>query len=308
LLPLWLFLGLVGALAAAALTPQLGRAGRGLVPLCLALVSLACAFALAAPDYWAAAQRALPPGPKEHLRLVQLNVWKHNKDQAQTADWILAQRPDVVVLEEVFAQNLPLVRRLRTRLPYRVSCTGRDPCSTTILSRVAPLSSGGLKERTSSTPLAGAWATYPGAAGPFSVMAVQLPWPAPPAGQQARVVQLVEATKQIERDDLIIAGDFNTTSWSYSLRRLDQALGLRRVTRGLPTWPARGFLWTPRSLAFMPLDQVYIGQRWTLARLSRGDRVGSDHYPVLVDLQRSLVRPNSKTPRPWPGALATNKS
>jgi endonuclease/exonuclease/phosphatase (EEP) superfamily protein YafD len=254
---------------------------------------LACVIVLLAPDLWPAPRTVPTPGPKQHLRLVQLNVWKHNKDLTQTADWVLAQAPDVVVLEEVFAQNLPLVRKLRTRLPYRVSCTGRDPCSTTILTRVAPIASGGLKERDLAAPLAGAWGTYPSAAGPFSIVAVQLPWPVPLGARQQRTRQLVQAAQRLNRGDLIVAGDFNTTSWSYSLRRLDHELGLRRVTRGVPTWPARGFLWTPRSMAFMPIDQVYIGQRWSLTRLRRGERLGSDHYPVVVDLQRDL-RPSSR--------------
>ena len=293
LLPAWLILGLGGSAAAAALKPSPARARHGLVPAGLALVSLACAIGLIAPDRWAPTRRAIAPGPKQSLRLIQLNAWKHNKDLPQTADWILAQRPDVVVLEEAFAQNLPLVRRLRKRLPYRVSCTGRDPCSTTILSRMEPIASGGLKDRESTTPLAGAWATYQSSAGRFSVLAVQLPWPLPVHAQQARVRLLVDAAHRLEADDLIIAGDFNTTSWSYSLRRLDRELGARRVTRGVPTWPARGFLWTRRSIAFMPIDQVYVGGRWDLVSLRRGDRVGSDHYPLVIDLQRGLSRSGS---------------
>jgi len=308
LLPLWFILGLGGALGAAALTRQLGRDGRGLGPLGLALITVACAIALAAPDYWPRRASSLPAGPSQHLRLIQLNVWKHNQDQAQTADWILAQGPDIVVLEEVFAQNLPLVRRLRARLPYRVSCTGRNSCSTTILSRVAPSSWGGLKDPGSPTPLAGAWATYPSPAGPFSIIAAQLSWPAPPGEQQARARALIQAAKRLERDDLIVAGDFNATSWSFALRRLDQGLGLRRVTRGLPTWPARGFLWAPRSVAFMPIDQVYLGSNWRLARLQRGDRVGSDHYPLVVDLQRSLVKPSQRSSPQHQGASALSKS
>jgi endonuclease/exonuclease/phosphatase (EEP) superfamily protein YafD len=308
LLPLWSLLGLGGALGAAALSRQLGRQGRGLAPLGLALTTLACAIALAAPDYLPGPAPDLPVGPHQRLRLIQLNVWKHNQDQARTADWVLAQGPDIVVLEEVFAQNLPLVRRLRARLPYRVSCTGRDSCSTTILSRVAPSAWGGLKDLSSPTPLAGAWATYPSPAGPFSIVAAQLSWPAPPADQQARARVLVQAARRLDRGDVIVAGDFNTTSWSYALRRLDRDLGLRRVTRGLPTWPARGFLWAPRSVAFMPIDQVYLGSNWRLARLRRGERLGSDHYPLILDLQRSLVQPRPSLSPPGQGAVVLSKS
>ena len=39
-------------------------------------------------------------------------------------------------------------------------------------------------------------------------------------------------------DDVIVAGDFNSTPWSFSLRRQDRWFGLERRTRALPSWPA----------------------------------------------------------------------
>ncbi|PVM88362.1 hypothetical protein DDF67_13375 [Caulobacter endophyticus] len=244
----------------------------------------ASVWMLAAPDLLNRSDRA--DGGGQRLRLVQLNSWKHNADLDGTADWIMRQSPDVVVLQEAFSQNLPLVRRLRQELPYRVSCAGRAPCSTTILTRTPPRSHGDLKMG-AADPLAAAWGRYASPAGDLWVMGVQLPWPYPVDARRARQEALIAKIKSLPEDELILVGDFNATPWSALLRSIDRDLDLVRVTRGVPTWPARGFLGLPKSTAFLPLDQIYLGKRWRLIRLVRGPRLGSDHYPLLIDLQRS---------------------
>jgi endonuclease/exonuclease/phosphatase (EEP) superfamily protein YafD len=83
---------------------------------------------------------------------------------------------------------------------------------------------------------------------------------------------------------MIIAGDFNSTPWSFALRRQDRLFGIERRTRALATWPAR----TLRSEApfpFLPIDHVYAGKGWRTVSMQRGPRLGSDHYPVIVVLQ-----------------------
>lgn len=97
------------------------------------------------------------------------------------------------------------------------------------------------------------------------------------AENSARLLQLM---KDQPRERAILVGDFNSTPWSFARRREDAALGMERRTHALPTWPANGLF----GLAFLPIDHVYAGSAWDTVSITRGPRLGSDHYPVVAVL------------------------
>jgi endonuclease/exonuclease/phosphatase (EEP) superfamily protein YafD len=123
----------------------------------LAVVGTLCWGLLLAPDYAArlSGQRSAVEG--HTLKVVQFNLWAVNSDREGTSAWILAQDPDVVVLEEVSGVSDRVVRRLAERYPYAHSCADPSPCSTMILSKAQPLASGGQISpvRAAPTPLSG---------------------------------------------------------------------------------------------------------------------------------------------------------
>ena len=104
-------------------------------------------------------------------------------------------------------------------------------------------------------------------------------------GEQQRV-QLARVLAQIPSERAIIAGDFNSTPWSFSRRRWDEAFGLIRRTRAVFTWPVPGSesIALPALVPFLPIDHVYAGSGWATVKVERGPRLGSDHYPVVVTL------------------------
>jgi endonuclease/exonuclease/phosphatase (EEP) superfamily protein YafD len=83
---------------------------------------------------------------------------------------------------------------------------------------------------------------------------------------------------------LILTGDFNSAPWSFTLRRFDRRVGLRRRTRALATWPTRRFA---MPFPFLAIDHVYAGSDWKTVSVRRGPRLGSDHFPVVVILERT---------------------
>jgi endonuclease/exonuclease/phosphatase (EEP) superfamily protein YafD len=87
-------------------------------------------------------------------------------------------------------------------------------------------------------------------------------------------------------DRLILAGDFNLTPWSFTLRRIDRQWGLERRDQALFSWPARlgdraRWAW---PIPALPLDHVYAGRAWRTISITRGPRLGSDHYPIIARL------------------------
>lgn len=279
--PLWL----AGGLAATLLWAIAGRQGRT-TPV-LALVAVLSALTLVIPELTAPrTPRVQPEAGDETLTLVQFNLWGRNRDPAATADWILETDPDLVVIEEGFDQSTASIRALRKRYPYRTTCAEPRPCSTMILSKRQPTAEGGLSPSVSEARLAGAWASFRGPGGPFTVIGVHYTWPYPAGPQQQQTLRLARVLERFPRERLIVSGDMNSTPWSFSLRRQDRLFGLERRTRALASWPATDAsrLKLPVPFPLLPIDQVYAGEGWRTVSVRRGPRLGSDHYPVVVVL------------------------
>jgi endonuclease/exonuclease/phosphatase (EEP) superfamily protein YafD len=90
-------------------------------------------------------------------------------------------------------------------------------------------------------------------------------------------------TEERERlgDRLAVCGDFNAVPWSQPLRRLTSATGLRSVhdSYGLGgTWP------TGIPLLRVPIDNCLVSEGLIALDRRLGPDVGSDHFPLIVDL------------------------
>ena len=110
--------------------------------------------------------------------------------------------------------------------------------------------------------------------------------PTPPRPTQdttPRDAELILVGRQVaaDRRPTIVAGDLNDVGWSATTRLFEEISGLLdpRVGRGLyatfnANWP---FLqW--------PLDHVFVDRSFRLVRLLRMNHIGSDHFPIFVDL------------------------
>ena len=232
---------------------------------------------------------------------MQFNLWELNFARDAAVRWILTQDPDIVVIEEA---TPPVPNALRARYPYQSGCSPEGFCSTMILAKHKPLASGPQFR------LMTAWATYPSVGGAITVVGTHLAWPWPPGRQQAQSARLASLLKTFPADRTIVAGDFNSTPWSFALRRQDQLFGLQRRTKAVFSWPADGivhitparhrpkamFYWPIVTIGFVqpgspaplfPIDQVYAGKAWRTVSVERGPKLGSDHYPVVVTLTAS---------------------
>ena len=117
------------------------------------------------------------------------------------------------------------------------------------------------------------------------MISAHLEWPTHPF-QAVQIGALEKLASHYPTDRLIIAGDFNLAPWSFTLRRLDQRLGLERRDRAMFSWPARlspkGRLTWP--LPVLPIDHIYAGRAWRTVSVTHGPCLGSDHYPTVIRL------------------------
>lgn len=277
---------LAGALVAVAVWALAGRQGR-LTP-GLALVGGLSAMMLMGPELVAAAGQKRAPVDGPTLKIIQFNLWGRNRDPEATTRWILEEDPDIVVFQEGFARSGGVARALAGRYPHRTTCAEPRACSTMILAKRAPVAEGGLQAGVSEAKLSGAWATFKGSRGTYTVVGTHYTWPVPAGPQQQQTLRLAKVLEAFPKESLIVVGDFNSTPWSFSLRRQDRLFGLERRTRALFTWPAGRFSGHDFAAPFpiLAIDQVYAGSDWKTVAVRRGPALGSDHYPVVAQLTR----------------------
>ncbi len=252
----------------------------------LGLAAMAFAAVLMAPELLAMANRTPAPAQGQTLRLLQFNLWSRNFDPQGTAQWILAQDADIVVLEEAddLGEGIPAL--LKGRYPFATSCEPPVSCSTVILTKEKPTASAGLMPPPNKLP--GAWVTLGSGDRAFTVAGVHYVWPVPSGAQERQSIRLANIVSSFDQKSLIIAGDMNLTPWSFTLRRQDMRFGIERRTRGLVSWPVAPFsnLRLKSPLPFLAIDQIYAGSDWKTVSIETGPRLGSDHLPVMIVLRR----------------------
>lgn len=229
-----------------------------------------------------------PPAAKAGfaVTIVTHNVRVDNRDPLGTAAALAGSGADILLLQETDGSMAGAIERLAARYPYSTPCR-QARCAMIILSRW-PISATRYRIRDDAGRQIGPpliWATIvPPGVPPFTVATHHLPWPLPPRDQYARRIALVRALPGLDARNLILAGDFNLTPWSFAMAELDRGLTpLRRATRALPSFPAR-FGAGGRALPILPIDHVFVGPGWSVERAEQMPATGSDHFPVRVRL------------------------
>lgn len=100
----------------------------------------------------------------------------------------------------------------------------------------------------------------------------------------------------------VVAGDLNDVAWSSTTELFLRLSGLLdpRVGRGL-----FNSYHADHALIRYPLDHVFHSNHFTLTELQRLPRIGSDHFPVLVEL---CLNPAAKAEQPKPEADAGDQA
>jgi endonuclease/exonuclease/phosphatase (EEP) superfamily protein YafD len=132
------------------------------------------------------------------------------------------------------------------------------------------------------------------------VYAVHPPPPLPDTPSHGRDAELVLTGQEIaaERRPSIVIGDLNDVAWSYTAKLF------QRISHMVDPRVGRGTFNTFHAghpLARYPLDHVFHTRDFTLNDLRVLPYIGSDHFPIVVDL---AFTPGAKqhVPRPEPTA------
>ena len=210
------------------------------------------------------------------IKILSLNTWKNQLDLARAEQVVRAADADVVILAELSNKRLALLERLSDLYPHQTRCT--KGCWMALLSK-GPWNTSGSQPRIKRQARM-IWATYGSAKRQLNVIGIHMTNPLDSTADQALDIESLGAKIQSIDGPTIVAGDMNATPWSKLYKRIPEATGLRDLSHRMPSWPSA--FWLPVQL---PIDHFFVSDDIAVERVELGNRVGSDHLPLIGEFR-----------------------
>ncbi len=267
-----------------------GKRRRPIVP----LIALAFSIAATLIGAWNLAPLYIGTGPfpapgSASLQIMEINVNTANTSYHAVEDHVLKKSPDILLLLEVNQTWLDNLPRIARAYPFHVSCPRSDNFGIALFAKNKP-SSGkllSLPRRDLGLPCV-AW-NFKFADKDVVVLGLHTLPPVRRRGFQIRNAMLAEVAnlaRQISAEgaETIILGDLNISPWSGFFKRLSTVSGTRDARSGFgvaPSWPAIPTLFP----LLIPIDHCLVSPGLAVTNFSIGGDVGSDHYPIEIELR-----------------------
>lgn len=243
------------------------------VSLLFALPNLVLMAPLYFPDH--SSSNVGPP-----VKAVFMNLLVTNREYEKAAECVRFHNPDIVAVAEL---NQAWLTNLKQRLPdypHVVSRTREDQFGIGLFSKNPIMLSNILDLGILGYPSIRASIMAGGRR--LTVFVLHPPAPIAEKLREDQVKQMKNLTPLVMKErDVVILGDLNTTEWSPLFRDLVGKAGLQDCRSGFglhPTWPTT-FPWL-----LIPIDHCLISNNLVVRRLTRGPAIGSDHYPLVLEL------------------------
>lgn len=241
-----------------------------------AMINAALVFAL----LWPSGKTAESAGMR--LRLVTINVHTPNARTDLVLEFLRTVDADVILLMEVDQRWMTALEPLRTRYPQVIAEPRQDNFGIVMFSRMASTNGAVIHLGSADVPSI-ATTILIGGQQIFVLGTHSLP-PADAAYARMRNDQLREIAAELRRRGApaVLLGDLNMTPWSPYFAELLRSSGLRNSSQGRSlrgSWPA----WMPWGR--IPLDHCLVSPGLNVLGKSIGPKVGSDHLPVVIELQ-----------------------
>lgn len=222
-------------------------------------------------------------GPR--LRVMASNVLGHNRQSARLLELVRQYRPDVLVALETDHWWETQLDQLGEDYPHSIRCPQDNLYGMHVYSRLP------LEEPEVSFLVEDDVPSMHACVRVSDALAVRMHFlhPAPPSPTEneestERDVELLVVARSVQHNDapIIVTGDLNDVAWAPTTRLFRKISGLLdpRVGRGMyNTFHAHH--WFLR----WPLDHFFHSAHFRFIRLLRLPDIGSDHFPVFIELQ-----------------------
>jgi len=219
------------------------------------------------------------------VRLVVSNVLMENRDIERWTSVVLPEEADVIALVETDSWWIDQAEEaLGEAYPYSATVPQDDTYGMGVFSKL-PITQQEVRHLVESV-VPSLFLTLELPSGEPLRLTVLHPRPPRPDTQQdsrLRDAELVRAAREVATFDepAIVAGDLNDVAWSYTTSLFQELSGFLdpRVGRGLYSTFHADHWWLR-----YPLDHVFHSNDLALVELRRLGHVGSDHFPMLIEL------------------------
>jgi endonuclease/exonuclease/phosphatase (EEP) superfamily protein YafD len=214
-----------------------------------------------------------PPQGEQSVSVALANIYSGNRDLSRFREWLKANPSDVVGVLEVSEHHIQALQEMG--FEHMVSEPRENNFGLALLSKQAPLR----------TTVLGLESPFPSILAEFDNYQVLLCHPPPPVNVELREVgdiQVEVLLNYLESSTkpVIFMGDLNATGWDLRVFPLKER-GYKDARRGfgmIPTWP------TASRLLQIPIDHIFVPEKWTVNICERGPEIGSDHFPLRAVL------------------------
>ena len=220
------------------------------------------------------------------LSIISCNILQHNRSYSRIIDQLKIHQPDLFIgIETDKKWGEALESQLDIIYPYKKTQYQDDTYGMVVFSKFEIVSKNVFKLY-NNTPTMHLEIMHP-QMGCFHLIVIH---PKPPSPTEASTSLVKDAELNIiaadiaelsSKDKVLVVGDLNDVPWSRSSRRFLHTSGLKDPLRG------RKLLFTfPTYIPFMgfPLDQFFVSPHFSIGRIFKLPKVGSDHFPVYFEL------------------------
>jgi endonuclease/exonuclease/phosphatase (EEP) superfamily protein YafD len=217
------------------------------------------------------------------LRVMISNVMTSNHRYGDVIDLVRAENPDLLVIMEMDFIWQARLEPLKSLLPYSIAEPRTDNFGLAIYSKL-PLANSQVREWGKSAIV------VPSLTADITVrdrvVSLVATHPAPPLDEDyslsrnSQMNEMAEYVRQVGTE-AIVMGDLNMSMWSPYYRKFIDRAKLRNTRQGFgiqPSWP------TNLPLLQIPIDHCSITSKIKVSNNRIGKDIGSDHYPLIVDL------------------------
>ncbi|MBN2377337.1 MAG: endonuclease/exonuclease/phosphatase family protein [Sedimentisphaerales bacterium] len=245
-----------------------------------AIIVLIINAAVILPWYFAGPDTAVIDGASQ-IRILLSNVHTSNDNYADLLALVERESPDIIVLEETDRGWVRAVKELEAEYNWAEYFPRADNFGITVFSRIKVNEFSIERFGGSDAPSIIADLEIGGSS--VKVIATHLLPPATPSYFRMRNRQLEQIARQAAANEnaLVVIGDFNLTMWSHYYSKFVADSGLKDARQGFgiePTWP------TMLPPLYIPIDQCFCSKNVKVINFKIGNRIGSDHLPLIVDL------------------------
>ena len=221
------------------------------------------------------------------LKLMQFNVCAPAKDYAPLSHYLLQEKPDLVVLEECGERCFQNLNRdkMFTYYPHAYR-------KTPLRHRLVVLSKFPITGATNPIFFADPaieLLTIDFKKNPINLLVMHSTRPSSGKRYYENQIEQFRQIGQIaakSKFPFLMAGDLNVSPWNYSFNQLIKKSHLKNSMDGFgfqPSFPI--FVSRYNTFPLIPIDHVLVSKQFQVLSRRTGQRLQSDHLPVIVELR-----------------------